>query len=270
MAPGELPRGDANAARPGGRRRLGWRPISADRSRRAPLARANGSSRVDGAHLAARVRRRRPLRGAGGHPARGDAPTRVSPASEEPGPVDARARAREVRQRDAEARASAEDRARRDALVPGLQRARSRLRPGRAAHAGGARRRRVRRRRPEDLDFPRPPRRLDVLSRADRSPGSEAQGHHVSPDRHAHPRHQRAPDPAHQRFIPVLRDPLRGCARARSQRRRQAPRRLGGRQGGLAARARAHLRDARHADGGRRFARRARAGVRCARRSRPP
>ena len=52
----------------------------------------------------------------------------------------------------AEARAPAEDRARRDPLVPGLFRAERRLRPGRAGDARRGPRRPLRRQRPEDLD----------------------------------------------------------------------------------------------------------------------
>ena len=57
----------------------------------------------------------------------------------------------------------------RERLVPGLLRARGRVRPRLAAHPGGARRRRVRRHRPEDLEHPGPRRRLLRAARAHRS-----------------------------------------------------------------------------------------------------
>ena len=56
----------------------------------------------------------------------------------------------------------------RDRLVPGLQRARRRIRPGLAQDPGGARRRRVGRQRPEGLDHPGPVRRLHLPVGADR------------------------------------------------------------------------------------------------------
>ena len=52
----------------------------------------------------------------------------------------------------------------RRALVPGLQRARGRLRPRQPAHHRDPRRRRVRRQRPEDLDLDRAPRRSGACS----------------------------------------------------------------------------------------------------------
>ena len=62
----------------------------------------------------------------------------------------------------AEAALPAGDPRRRRDLVPGLQRARRRLRPGQRAHPGAPRRRPLGRRRPEDLDDVRPSRRLDL------------------------------------------------------------------------------------------------------------
>ena len=57
---------------------------------------------------------------------------------------------------------------------PGLLRARRRLRPRLAAHHRGARRRRVRRQRPEDVDHARPVRRLDLQPGPHRPRGQEA------------------------------------------------------------------------------------------------
>ena len=62
----------------------------------------------------------------------------------------------------------AADRARRGRVVPGLLGARRRLRPGLAAHERSARRRRVRRVRPEGLDVVRLGRRLLLPARAHR------------------------------------------------------------------------------------------------------
>ena len=82
--------------------------------------------------------------------------------------LDARAGAAEIRHRGAEAGASAEDRARRDPLVPGLFRAERRLRPRLAADPRRERRRRFHHQRPEDLDLLRQLRRLDLLPGAHR------------------------------------------------------------------------------------------------------
>ena len=73
-------------------------------------------------------------------------------------------------------------------VVPGLLRARGRLRPGLPAHPGRARRRRVRRQRPEDLDQPRPRRRLLRAARAHRPRRAEAPGHHLADRPHGHAR----------------------------------------------------------------------------------
>ena len=74
-----------------------------------------------------------------------------------------------VRQRGAEARAPAADRARRDPLVPGLLGAGLGLRSRVAPDARGARRRPLHRERPEGLDLVRRPGRLDLRARAHRS-----------------------------------------------------------------------------------------------------
>ena len=84
----------------------------------------------------------------------------------------------------AEARAPAEDRARRDPLVPGLFRARRRLGPRLAADARRGPRRPLRRQRPEDLDLLRRQGRLDLLPRAHRPDGQEARGHQLRAVRH--------------------------------------------------------------------------------------
>ena len=84
--------------------------------------------------LAARIRRRRALsRDEAGVLQRGNAPHRRAAAADELRHLHARAGAARVRHGGAEGRASAAHRARRDPLVPGLFRARRRLRPRLAA-----------------------------------------------------------------------------------------------------------------------------------------
>ena len=79
---------------------------------------------------------------------------------------------------------------------------------------GGARRRRLRRQRPEDLEHPRPRRRLLRAARAHRSRRAEAQGHHLADPRHGPARHRGAADADHRRREPVLRGVPRRRARA--------------------------------------------------------
>ena len=69
-------------------------------------------------------------------------------------------------------------------LVPGLQRARRRLRPGVAADARDEGRRRLRRQRPEDLDLRRARRQLHDPARAHGPRRAEAQGHQLLHRRH--------------------------------------------------------------------------------------
>ena len=85
------------------------------------------------------------------------------------------------------------------------------LRPRLAAHPGGARRRRVRRDRAEDLEHPRPRRRLLRAARAHRPRRAEAQGHHLADPRHAPARRRGAADADDRRREPLLRGlPRRG------------------------------------------------------------
>ena len=88
------------------------------------------------------------------------------------------------------------DAARRRALVPALLRAGRRLRPRRAAHARGARRRRLGRQRPEDLDLGRAVRRLRHPGDAHRPQRAKAQGPDLFLRRHEVARHRGAPDQA--------------------------------------------------------------------------
>ena len=84
-----------------------------------------------------------------------------------------------VGDRGAEAGVPAQDPARRDALVPGLQRAQLGLRPGQPEDVGDPRRRRVGHQRAEGLDDRRPPRRLLLPAHPHRPRRPEAQGHLV-------------------------------------------------------------------------------------------
>ncbi len=131
--------------------------------------------------------------------------------------------AAEVRQRGAEARAPAEDRARRDPLVPGLLRAGRRLGPRLAADARRGPRRPLHRQRPEDLDQLRRQGRLDLLPGAHRQRREEARRHQLRAVRHGQPGRQHQADPADLRQVAVLRDLLRQRARRQAQPRRRAP-----------------------------------------------
>ena len=126
-----------------------------------------------GLSLALPLRRSRPALGLRRHPRRGARRRRRAAAPEpripRPGHHDARQR------RDQGSLPSRPDQRPR-ALVPGLQRARRRIRPRRAAHHRDARRRRVRDPRPQDLDQLLRRRRLVLPARAHRSRRPEAQG----------------------------------------------------------------------------------------------
>ena len=130
-----------------------------------------------------------------------------------------------------------QDPARRDALVPGLQRAELGLRPGQPEDVGGARRRRVGHQRPEGLDDRRPPRRLLLPAHPHRPGLPEAQGHLV-PARADAPAGRRGPwhHPA-RRHGRVLRGVLRRRPLPEGQRRGRRQQRLEG--GQLDARLRA-------------------------------
>src|SRR6266487_6966594 len=80
-----------------------------------------------------------------------------------------------IRDRRAEGFLPAQDRRRGAAFLDRLLRARGGHRPGRAAHQGGPRRRRVRHQRPEDVDLPDRLRRLRLAGLPDRSAGAAAQ-----------------------------------------------------------------------------------------------
>ena len=167
------------SSRPSGRR---CGPSSPPRCRRrsATTSRPTASSTKDAvrpgpagaqrrragrAALAGRVGRPGLDAAAAPHLARGDAAGQRARAAglqhqhDRPGP-------RAVRQPGAEGALPGEDGEPRHLVVPGLLRARRRLRPRLAAHHRRPRRRRLGGQRPEDLDDARPVRRLDLLPRA--------------------------------------------------------------------------------------------------------
>ena len=153
-----------------------------------------------------------------------------------------------LRQRGAEEALPAAHRQSRRLVVPGILRAGRRLRPRLAEDRGQARRRPLRRQRPEDLDDARAICRLDLLSGAHRCGGEEAGRHFVPADRHAHARHHRAPDPDHRRRPRSQRGVLRRREGAGREPGRRGEQGLGLRQ--VPARQRAHRhRPRRHLQG---------------------
>ena len=82
---------------------------------------------------------------------------------------------------------------------------------------GRARRRRVRRDRPEDLDELRPGRRLVRAAGPHRPRGAQAQGHHLADVPDGHARHRDPPHRDHRRQLRVQRGVLRRGARAGRQ-----------------------------------------------------
>ena len=125
-----------------------------------------------------------------------------------------------LRERRAEAAAPVRHRGGGRHLVPGVQRARGRQRPGLTPHPGGGGRRRLAHHRAEDLDLVR---RHGAVVRAGRSRRSRgaARGHHDVPRPDGHARHHRAPDPLDARPSPPQRGVLRrGLGRPRRRARR--------------------------------------------------
>src|SRR2546426_1126479 len=127
---------------------------------------------------------------------------------------------------------------RRRPLVPGFLRARRRLGPGRAAHAGRAAGRRLRRERPEGVDQLRRRRRLVLPPLPHRARGAEAPRPEPAPRRHEEPGHHRTPLEADHGRRGVLGGLLRGRARAGRDDGGRARRRLADRDGHPRARAR--------------------------------
>ena len=92
------------------------------------------------------------------------------------------------------------------AVVPALQRARGRLRPGRPAHPGRARRRPVRGERTEDLEHVGQPQRVGDPAGPHRSRRAGPSRHLVLRGGHAQPGHRGAADHRDDRRQPLQRD----------------------------------------------------------------
>ena len=169
-APG-LPGGDADLLHhPGaaGDPRQGGGPPSPDEAGLRHHPADPQRRRAGRAALAGRVRRPGLDAAAAPHLARGDA---AGPRARAAGLQHQHDRpgAGPVRQPGAEGPLPGQDGQPRHLVVPGLLRARRRLRPGLAAHHRRPGRRRVGRQRSEDLDDHGPARRLDLLPRAART-----------------------------------------------------------------------------------------------------
>ena len=104
---------------------------------------------------------------------------------------------------------AAPDAARRRDLGPGLLRTRGRFRPAGAAHDSGARRRPLRRQRPEGVELERRHRRHPLQPGAHRRSRLGPRRHHLPADRCARTGRDRAPAARHDRRLGVLRDLLR-------------------------------------------------------------
>ena len=133
-------------------------------------------------------------------------------------------------------------------LVPGLLRARGRVRPRLPADPRRARGRRVRRERPEDLEHPSPRRRLVRAAGAHRPRRVQAPGHHLAHPRHAPARRRGAADAHHRRREPLLRGVPHRRPGPGHEPGRRGERRLAGHQRHAALRAGHRLRPAHHHD----------------------
>ena len=125
------------------------------------------------------------------------------------------------RHRRAESRAPASGRQGRSPVVPGLQRAGVRFRPGLPQHPRHPRRRRVRRQRQQNLDLHGTPRRLDHAPHPHRHRRSQAPGHQLFPGGHEDAGHRGAPHHQHGRTPRVQPDHIRQRPRSRPQHRRR-------------------------------------------------
>ena len=230
MARGELPARDAPPDADRRRHLLGRPALEISIRRAAPMARTHGSEGLDGARVAARVRRRRPLARRGKNSAPGDARAQLPLAARQLRHLDARTRAAEVRQRRTEARASAENRARRNSMVPGLLRTRLGLRPRVVANPRRGQRRSVPRQRLEDLDLLRRQSRLDFLPGAHRPQRAQARRHQLSAVRHGKRGRLDQADHSDLGRVAVLPDFLRRRAGAEGEPRRQAQQGMGHRE----------------------------------------
>src|SRR5579885_3115792 len=145
MARGELPGRDAPAARERGRHLLGRTQMGLQVLGTARMAGADGGEGLDRSRMAPAVWRRWSFARGSQDFARGDARARLPLAARQLRHLDARAGAAEVRQRATKARASAQDRARRNSMMPGLLGAWIRFRPRLSADARRGSRRLLRR-----------------------------------------------------------------------------------------------------------------------------
>ena len=206
-----------------------------DRRRSGPRSTTHGRTalrgRLDLRHLAQGVRRQGSHAHAGRGARRGVRPGRRRPLRADffgdtlVGPDDPA-----VGHRGAEEGVPAEDHAGRDAVVPGLQRARLRVRPRLAEDHRGARRRRVGHQRPEGVDHPGAVRRHVLPAGPHRPRRRQARGH-LLPARADGPAGRRgaAHHPA-RRHRGVQRGVLRRRPLPAGQRGRRPEQRLGRRQ----------------------------------------
>ena len=200
---------------------------------RAGVAAPPGRGPLGGRDLARGLRRagrRRldPLRGAGGA-GPGSGPRVGGPHRRQPGRSDAAG----PRHRAPASPMAAVDPVGRHPLLPALQRARCRQRPGLGRHPGRAHRARRRRRvgggRPEGVDLLRPVRRLGPVPGPHQHRGAQAGRDHRPGHRHAQPgRGGASAAPAHRRVRLQ-----RGLPERRVRARRRGDRRGGRRLAGL-------------------------------------
>ncbi len=107
-------------------------------------------------------------------------------------------------------------------LVPALQRAGGRLRPGRAQHPSHLRRRRLDGKRPEGVDLLRRVRRLGDPPRSHQPGSPQAPRHQLFPARHAYPRSGGTPAPGNEWHLPLQRGLPHRCQVAARQPGRRA------------------------------------------------
>ena len=129
----------------------------------------DGRARLDRARLAEGLWRRRPLAGRDQDPEAGNGADRRPQPADELRHLDARPGSAQIWHRGAEAALPARDRPRRDPLVPGLFRARRRLRPRQPADQMRGQGRSLAGQRPEGLDQLCRQGRLDLLPGPHRS-----------------------------------------------------------------------------------------------------
>ncbi len=206
-----------------GRQPAGIHGVGGDRGREQPrpphhaappgLAALPARGTVGGDQLAQVLGRPRGHRHAEHHLLRGDGTGQDPGDLQRQRPVADRAHDPALGHRGAAADVAPRDPQRRCPLVPGLHRARSRFRPGQPAHPGRARRRRVRRHGPQDLDLHRPPGQVGPLPRAHRPhrhrARGQARGDHGPHRRHGAAWHRGQRHPRHHRRRAVLRGQLR-------------------------------------------------------------